>query len=783
MPLISGATNFAPLDPILKLRERTGQPVHYISDALKEKFQHYVRVDETVRRELIQVGQLVQLHIEGKQIYTIDPFTYLPRAIPFERQDPDAIKATNLMQFYATNCISKWLLSNPNILVFPGSDTEESKGAASLADIIIEHYEQKFFTAWQSQQEALQALTFGTYISRLRHDPGIQGIIGLRQIVEDRSITLGEGAGRCECGYTGPEQEFNAMAEGPDGQPTQATQCPKCGSDAVLMTPAATGTVPTVTGTDRVEMGDLVLDCLPMPGCWWDIRHRIEDSSWMLNRKKTSMGEIRKLLGNLEIPEGQPYDIGLDVVDALSHSGQAMEGKSAHGWQRRRYQNEIVIDEMSLSADDIRDIPLRGDEKTISGQTLQGETLADAFPDGCVAVGINGMALLLGLYPEHHSKGVTSGVWHAKPLSGAGRGAVDGVEIQKRYNKFDSQIENYLDASGTPAVLYDDRMITPDGLQYLANPRANVPVDMTGVGANIKLSDAVMALSPSSPAGGLVQYALQHLNNMFQLSFHVTDFSSGLPGVDNKTATGAQIASALSNSIFAPVLQMKGQVRQEVAKKVISFYRDYFPLPRWFRGKHTQQQGVWLKGADLDADLAYETEKDSETPRNTFTKREDAQIFFTMLGGVQGWVQMKEAAPELAAEIASLFNIRLTSEKMDISGQRCQQRIDQAKQMLQMGLMDPMMMAGMLRPPVSISEPNHLEKSRWFSNYLDSDEALAPEMMPVRMFADLMAQQHLMFHGQQQMGIMAAMNPGAMMGMGPEGEQQSGPPNKKKSAV
>lgn len=758
VPLINGVTNYAPLEPILRLRERTGLPQHYLADALKERFGHYLRQDEAVRREIIQVGQVTQLFIQGQQLFTIDPYTRMPRAIPFEELDRDAARATNLMQFYASNCLTKWLLSNPNVVIQPGSDKEEARGGAQAAEIILDQYEQKFFTPWQSLQEALLALTFGTYITRLRHDPGIKGITGIREIVEDRTIRLGEGAGRCECGHVGVAADFNQTVEGPDGMPTEIAVCPKCGSEAVLMTPPAQANVPTVTGTESVEMGELVLDGLPLPSVWWNIRKRIEESEFMIHRERVPAGLIRQLLGNLQIPDGNQADIGLDVIESLARAGQAIEGMSVSGWRTRgQKREESVIDEVSLSPECYQDIVLQGDERTISGDALPvGARLADLFPDGLTAVGVNGMSLLLGLYPVHHREAVTSGVWHMKAMSGAGRGVADGVEVQKRLNKFDSQIMNYLDAAATPGLLYDNRMITPDGGQYLGHPRANIPVDLSQLPQTMRLADAVHTVQPQSPAQGVMQYAQENLGNLFQLSFHVTDFSNGLPGVNNRTATGAQIASALSNSLFAPILQMKAQVRLEIAQKIMRFYRDHFPLKRWMRGKTTQQQGVWLSGADLQTDLLYEIEKDSEAPRNTFTRREDATNFFAMLGGVAGYMQLREADPELAAEVSRLFNVKLDNNARDLVGMRCRQRVDQMKQNMQAGVIDPLQLVALIDPPISAAEPKQDEKAKWYSEWLDSDEGIDPALRVLRAAVELLAQQHLMLAGQQQMAVAAA---------------------------
>jgi hypothetical protein len=44
--------------------------------------------------------------------------------------------------------------------------------------------------------------------------------------------------------------------------------------------------------------------------------------------------------------------------------------------------------------------------------------LTDTFPDGLVAVGLNGMTTLLGLHAEKHIRSYRFGAWNKKMLSG-----------------------------------------------------------------------------------------------------------------------------------------------------------------------------------------------------------------------------------------------------------------------------------------------------------------------------------------------------------------------------
>lgn len=845
---VFGQQNLAPLKPLLELRNGVQKPGHYICDALKERFQNYMERDKSVRNEMVNVGQEIALFIEGKQLTARDPFTGGIRILVPDREDETTQRALNVMQFWTTNWITKYLSSNPNVIVRPGIDTEQSAFASKGADVIVDHFEHKFYKPWFSQQEALLVLSFGTYLQKISYDPGIKGILGVRQIIEDRTIQIGEGSGFCgACGHQGMAGEFQAQAPpeedmammGMMGEdPMQMMQspmgafqsCPKCGSEAVSVIPPAIGTVPTVVGEEQVEMGDLRCDTLPFPACWWDLHYRAEESPYFIYRQRISVARVRATVGNIRIPgDGAQSDTGLNVIDALAKSGQALAGYSAHGFRRRDRGagDYCTLDEMWMTPDEYADIRTRGDEQTIAGITIpQDVSLAEVFPNGLVAVGLNGMRVVLGIYPERHADHLVSGVYHMKPLSGAGRGAADGVEIQRRLNKFDSQAINYMDAVATPAILHDNNLIDEDEVQYLGHPRAQIAVDLSQLPPTRKLADAVHAMQPGSLPAQFVQYTQDFLKDMFQLSFHITNFSGGLPGTNNRTATGAQITDFNAQAIFIPVLQLKAAARVRGAELTVNLYRKHFPLDRYFPlgGKHGETMGMRLNASQLEGELIFDYEQDSELPKNNYTKREDIAAFFMLFGGFDGYMQALEADPVLVTEIARLHNVRIGSRDVNVAAKRCQTRIDQMQMaqkmanqmamriaqmqmapqvplsgfapalppgdpmaaMSQMGMpmMDPMMLIAAIQPPVSRFEPNHLDKAKWLSDWLDTDDALDPNNLALRMAVEILIQMHFSFGAEVMVAVASAggMAQQAAAG-GPQGQQQeskNGPPRQQR---
>jgi hypothetical protein len=753
--------NFAPLDPLLKLKEQQGRS-HYICDALKERFAHFWNLEKMTWREMINAGELVGRFLQGDQLIERNPWTGGWLVIKPPREDDSAKRALNLMQFYVTNCIVKYIQSNPDVVVKPGRDTDQSEAASKAGGIIVDHYENEFFKPWPHLQEGLQILTFGTAINRLRYDPGIQGVVGLREIVENREITLGEGAAYCgDCGRDGTAVEFTSMLETEAG-PQEIPLCPNCGSDAVLIEPPATETMPTVVGQEPVQLGDFCLDQLLFPACRWDLNSRAEKSPWFLYQQRISLGAVRRLLGRVRIPDSaSDYDLGLDVAQNLAYVGQATDGRASGQRGRFLNQDKVNLCEMWLSPDDYADIDLKGDEQTVASAQGQGPALpaggklVDLFPDGLVAVGLNGMSVVLGVYAEKHCDHITSSVWHMRPMSGAGRGAQDMVEVQKRLNKLDSQQLAYMDALATPAVFHDKNIVDSDDMGYIGHPRANIPVDLSKLPELKRLQDAVYAMQPGSVPAGFTQYVQQFLTQAFATTSHATDFTNGgLMAQRNDTARGAMIADSNANSLILPMAMVKGDGRMSVAEKTVKHYPKHFPIKRYFPlgGEHSQQPGIWLSAADLNADLRYEVSKESELPENSVTKRDNANAFFIgLFGGIANYLIAQREAPELVAGLARLYKVQtFGGVHFDVTAQICRKRLEQMKQGLVMG-MDPVMS---IQPPISLMERDHKGKAIWFQSWLDTDEG---QNAPIeqRASVEFLIQSHFELQGMQD-GAFAA---------------------------
>lgn len=805
LPLRSGA-NYAPLLPLLSLQKENPKS-HYLTDAIKERWNHFYNNSTTKStwQEMVKVGKFTGRILQGDQQLVPNPWTNGWLAIKLPREDDSTERALNLMQFYISNCISKDLLSNPDVVVKPGRDTDQSKGSAKAAGVIVDHYEEKFFDPWFVIQECLLKYCFGTWITRLRHDPGIKGITAMREITENRTITMGEGSGWCgDCGASGAAEDFTAQ-EGEGCAPTE--QCPACGSGAVMVTPAATAEMPVVTGQQEVELGDLVLDELPFPYCRWDLLVRPEDSSWFGYERRVPLGAIRRLLGPVRFAGGSGgNDFAIDAVKALAYSGLSLEGKGQRNHQKFLNSDEVNLCELWLSPDDYADITVKGDEQSIASEEGQadplpvGASLADVFPDGLVAVGVNGMHTLLGLYAEKHVDCLASGVWHAKPMSGAGRGVQDVVEVQKRLNRLDSQALDFMDSVATPATLGLKGAIDDDQAGYLGKPRANIMIELSKLPEGAKLSDVVSQLPAQSVPGQMIQYIQQFLTQAFSTTSHQTDFSNGgLMDQRNDTAHGAAIADANAKSVVAPMMAIKALHRKNVAKQVVRMYGHCFPLERYFplAGKHGEQQGVYLAGTVLqgaDRDLLFEVVPESELPENSASKINRTVNFFSLFGGFPQYMQAKQQDPVAVANLERLWNIQMDDDGgFDVTAQLGRRMLDQMQSAVKTAQSSPIMAAGAMapmpidpmgilaaiKPPPSIIWPDLPGLVRWLQHWSISDEALKSPM-ELLMAVELLAQQLFQMGGLQQ-GAMAAQA-AQVQGAGQPPVDQQGPPPQQEAA-
>jgi hypothetical protein len=810
--LIPSAANFAPLAPLLQLRDKaTPRPGHKVQQAFQERFQHYHRKDADTFREIYSVMQLVACFISGDQILRRNPVTGGWGVLPVSQSTSNP-RSVNYMQFYANMLMAKDLLSNPDILISAGRNKDQCISAARAANAVNKFYEGQWYTADFARRQSLLAITGGTYINRIRFDNTKESNAILTDVFEQKPVEM-KGVAVClDCGRDGGIDEFQTnqsmaamatRAEGqtvvgePGGHQPPARQCPQCGGRSVHVENGASQMLPSVTGQQKHSRGDLVCEQMPLFGCRFDLNHRIEDSPWAIYRQRVSMGSVRNVLGNVQLPQGSSteHDVGLEMVEALAKAGQALYGSSGQTTDRGdQYKESVNFDELWLSPEDYADIVIQADEETLDGGTLPKGKLTDTFPDGLVAVGLNGMAVLLGLHAEKHKDHIVSGAWNKKMLSGVGRGIADTVEVQKRANILDSQRLDYIASAGTPAIGYNKELIDADKIKYLGSPKANIPFDLTKLPETAKLADAIFQFQPSQGLlGNIGEYIETFLNSGFAYTTGVTEFSSGLPGAAgaNDTATGAQLEQSTADTVNMPIFAEKADVRKRSTQITVKLYTKHFPESRTIQltGRYGEQQSVDLKGADLDTDLTYQVVKNSEIPTGPYQTRKNLNDMLLMTGGVEGYMMLVEQKPQMAAKIEQAFDVDLETDAFDAVSELCRKRLNQMKSALEGGVEDPLALVGAMldpmtgqtvpapnggaiQPPISQYEPNLKRKAEWFSDFLDTDEGQRSPMV-LRQACELLAQGQIAFQTAQDATLAKAQGTVELAGQQPGMEAQA----------
>lgn len=780
--------NRAPLKPLMELarRNKDFQKTSSLAQQIKERFEHYYKLESKTRNSMVAAGYENAMFMEGKQLLRPDPWKE-GRFIPYTPKRPGTVelRTMNFFRFYTTNSLWKWQLSNPDVRAVAGIDTQRAREASRAADILIENHERRFFPPVVTIQEGLHGLCWGTYIWEIRYDDTQHSVSVLQPIFDQVPVSLGEGWGQCagRCGYAGTASQFQQVQPDPLSPPMWL--CPQCGGEAAVE-PPATELMPSVVGANRVDLGQLSADLKPFPECYWDFTRTVEESSWFIHLRETSSKSIRRLLGDVRLPQGEGMDdFGLKIMRNL---GWASAGYS-ETHKREIYEEPANVVEFSLGPDDLVDIVLSADEETVAGDIIPAGPLLESYPNGATFQGVNGMTVLSGIFDQHHSRTHKSGVWHAKPCSGTGQGLDDLKEVQKQFNSDNNQTTSFWRATGTPPMLYRKEAMGDKNPGYLGTGNINIPILSNNLPEGLKLEDIVApAFQPQSVPGQFFQYIYQHLANFAQITSHITDFSGGMPGVNNKTATGAQITQANSNALFTPPLQVKGEVRLKLAYITLELYRQHFPVARYFpfQGRNGRFQGKHLAAADLDAEIQLEVVKDSELPKNTFIRREDLVMFFQMLGGAAGWVALQQQDPEFASEMAQLFNVTLRTDTYDHVGSLCQGRLDQMAALQELAP-DPTILTGLaampplgqivpiapgaIDPPIAPEELEHDLKAKWIAEWLDTVEGQTAGPV-MRAAAAILVRYHFQLFGLQQGDIAmqqgavvaASQAPGAVMG-------------------
>lgn len=530
--------------------------------------------------------------------------------------------------------------------------------------------------------------------------------------------------------------EGGAGADEMDFQAPRPTICPACGSPNIEVEQSEPFNVEAITGYDEIETGDIVCEDVPAFELKHDLGKLPQDSPYLIRRRRIRLPLLQSKFPYLHITQSKGDNRGVQLAESLkrtSAGGGSMWSKDA--------QEEPATDFVQIWLDPCMysQLVLKSDMATLSGETIPaGTKLVDLFPKGIYMCFIEGIDGVVELRNEHHKDYWVGQVYRQRAISALGQGIEDIVEGNRQYNLIMSIIYTQLRTSAMPATLFDERLL-PNGTSAYLGSLSNVPVNLSSM-EDKRLQDAVFQLSPQPPTAQHFGYA-DKLNNYMQLASRVTEFSGGLPGVDNDTATGAEITQAAAQSLFGPQLALKAEVDRCGAEIILELFKTYCIDEVWISlaGKRGQQDGMWLKAADIGKDLYAEVVPDSYLPQTNLERRQRWDAFLQRVGGLPGLKAALQEFPEQVEQLAEIFDVDLASADYTAAAEICRLRIEQMREaipMLQMAMQDmpPVQMAadpmaeagqfllGILDPPIEIEETGQLSAIAYCRNFLTTDE-------------------------------------------------------------
>lgn len=789
IPTLNQGPNLAP--QIKQDQADTAQSSKPFNEWVKTTTDKLERQSLEIWRELHLVWMLICLFIEGKHMLRKRHRGFGFDVVPLPGSTAASVREQNKLGFYSRALSSKWVSSRTKVEAVAGDDTEESQAAARMAEAFLEAIQEMIYSERFRQTEAIGGQICGSYARYFCYDDNADGGFANDAIIEQQQVKFGDDTGQClECEYSGPGAEFGAssdripaMDESPDAgllPPStlgseadlgQAVLCPNCGSNLVQIDEMPAANVSNVVGYQKRKLGNLRGETVPYTRLRHEIATTLEDSPWMRWKQRLRIEQIKQQFPSVKIApyDNQMRDSGLEVEDALQrtiggYQNTAMlgywskdrdqYGEITHWWLTPAMYHDYVFP-MDTELNEID--PATGEAITIPA----GTKAIDLFPDGMHFVMVSGNDQPLMLENDCHTDHWVTAPYHLRFLAGIGLGINDAVEMQRQWNVILGLVFTHIRTAALPGWLYDKDTISPDEVRKLGQPQMSIPASLRNKPENTRLEQLVYQMAPGQIPSHIPWY-LQQLDTNMQTISGVLEFSGGLPGVDNKTATGAQIGASMAQSHNSPEFALKGDADVRSAYILVELAKKHMPEERFYalQGKWGHYDTIQFSGADLEAgEIRLQAKRDSWLPNTRFAKQESIEKVLQITGGIQGLMLLQDAAPDLLDQLEEAYDVTIHGDTYSANVILCRQRIDQIKQQLPMfeqmaagGMLgmapletaagtimapmvdpmtgmpvDPQMMlaeevVNILRPPIEPEEPGHLLSIKFLREFLITDE-------------------------------------------------------------
>lgn len=735
--------------------------------------------------------------------------------------DPKPVHYTlNEFQFWVNVNVSKWVSSkvDPRVSGLPNDDEDAELQAQKLEDI-VRYYDNRFWDRTRTIAASKAAQFTGYLVAYVFYNAQAKAK-AVRPVTERVRLKLGADSYRCaDCGYVG-ELDPGAKVAGPESAPVPATEgaedpafseeaaqpalpmpapvCEACGSDMLAVTEVPEEEFEVVTGEEEYETGDIDYRLISLYNVRWNAALGLAGSSLVLWEEDHEKEALEATYPGLQLPDTKAPNTGLDAKAILEHAGR----------DDRQRNSRRTLSRLWVEPSRYHNIELEEDMETVAGvQFPAGTRLIELFPRGMHIIACGD--LILDLFAAVKNEDLAVMEYHGMPSGGLAQGVDAMREPQRQKNTVMSLINLWVRHQAAPPKRYNPELIDPGDLS--GDPTRPIPINAANLGLRdgATIENAIVPDPPTPMPGGVFAYK-DALREEIQFAAQATEFSSGLPNVNNETLGGARIAQSLAQSIAGTILAQFADFRIAIAKRVLKKFREYCWDKRYvqYAGRYGHIEGLELSAKDIPEQFELDAVPNSWLPRTAEQRQANFQSLLMAVGGVQGLVM---TPPDALAELCEIYDVRLDANMLPTAIRTARMRIKQMASLLpalqqfneaQMGAglpmgepgIDPMtgqpgmMPTGIgmqlvqgLQPPFNPREKGCREAAEYLSSWFTTDEGLQADpalIEAVGMLQDLYLNAQAM--QQTAMGALAmAGQPAPMLPPGPgEGEKPGGGPPK-----
>lgn len=642
-------------------------------------------------RKRYRLSQKNELYFRGYQNLTASPLSDV-----WYVNDPKPVNFTlNEFQFWVNVNCAKANASRIEFRVKGISDLEDVEMAGEKIRSIANYYDDKTWNRTKTIK-AWKGLQFtGHLIAHVFYDPEAEAGKAYRPVTDRKPVKMGPDMYRCTmCGEVGevkseastqgqqsgapgyqegmgigdqigsgqlPEEMPSQLLDssGWDGQGMggalgempglQGSICASCGSTALDITKVPEEEFEIETGTESYKTGDVCDELISFYNIVWNAKLGLEKSPVVLWEEDHDIEDLKATYQGLNIPNQNLGDVALRTKEQLEHIGGTDKIAStqvtlSRMWiEPRRYENWELAEPI----------------KTYRGiEFPAGTHPIEEFPDGMHVIMIGNT--IVDWYQDVKNDALVMMELHGNPNGGLAQGCDAMCEPQRMSNTGHSLWNLWLRHQASPPKRYNPDMIDPGDIT--GDPTRPYPINTTMLGMTGEHTiEKAMVADPPTPFPSGIWEGLRSMRSFIQFAAYATEFTEGLPSVDNQTLGGAQIAQGLAQSVSGVFLGQYADFRCAITKRKLKLFQKYCWEDRYieFSGKYGVLEGQTISAMDIPNGFEIEPVPGSWIPRTPQQRQQNLQALLQTTQGIEGLLAMP---PAMRSEFCEIFDVKFDDD-------------------------------------------------------------------------------------------------------------------------